>query len=171
MDNITATLQSRPDIVFLIVGGGHSVEALASRVRELRLSDVFLFRPYQEQAKLNEALDVADLHWVSLKPELEGLIVPSKFYSIAATGKPMVIISAKDGELALLVQRHRCGYVIEPGNPSGLVEVLRRLSKDSSELTRMGHAARAMSNDCFSRERALRKWQNVLEEIAAADPR
>ena len=164
-------LRSKPDIVFLIVGGGHKVEALSSRVRELRLSDTFLFRPYQEQAKLNEALDVADLHWVSLKPEFEGFIVPSKFYSIAAMGKPMVIISAKDGELASLVQRHRCGYVIEPGNSSGLVEVLGRLSKDPGDLSPMGHAARAMSDDCFSRERALRKWQNVLEEIAGANTR
>jgi colanic acid biosynthesis glycosyl transferase WcaI len=164
-------LQNEPDVVFLIIGGGHNVETLSSRVRELRLSHKFLFQPYQQQAKLNEALNIADLHWISLKPEIEGLIVPSKFYSIAAAGKPMVIIAAPDGELATLVQRHRCGYVIKPGDSAGLVDLLRRLSKDPGDLTTKGHAARTMSVDHFSREQALRKWRNVLQEIVGTHTR
>jgi colanic acid biosynthesis glycosyl transferase WcaI len=33
---------------------------------------------------LSYSLGVADAHWLSLNPRLEGLIVPSKFYRIAA---------------------------------------------------------------------------------------
>jgi hypothetical protein len=54
-------------------------------------------------------LAVADVHWLSLNPKLEGLIVPSKFYGIAAAGKPTIIIGDKNGEIARLVQRRGCG--------------------------------------------------------------
>jgi hypothetical protein len=45
-------------------------------------------------------LNVPDVHWLSLIPQLEGLIVPSKFYGIAAAGKPIIIIGDKNGEIA-----------------------------------------------------------------------
>ena len=50
------------------------------------------FEPYQPRERLAESLSVADVHLVSLRPELEGLIVPSKFYGIAAAGRPAIFI-------------------------------------------------------------------------------
>jgi colanic acid biosynthesis glycosyl transferase WcaI len=160
-------LQNEPRIVFLIVGGGHFVHALSSRVRELHLDDRFVFQPYQQQTTLNDTLNLPDLHWISLRPELEGLIVPSKFYSIAAAGKPMVIISAKDGELATVVRRGACGFVFEPGDSAGLVRLLTRLSREPDDLIRLGRAARAMSDIHFSREQAFQKWQQLLDDSAS----
>lgn len=51
------------------------------------------------------SLAVADAHWLSLNPK-QGLLVPSKFYGIAAAGKPIITIADKNGEIARLVQRH-----------------------------------------------------------------
>jgi colanic acid biosynthesis glycosyl transferase WcaI len=155
-------------IIFLIIGGGHFVEAFSRRVREIHLEQKFRFLPYQDQATLNFSLGVPDLHWISLKPELEGLIVPSKFYSIAAVARPMVVIAASDGELATLVARHNCGYVVEPGESGELAELLKRLSQDSSELATMGGAARNMLDTRFSRQQAFDKWQRLLGEIGPA---
>jgi colanic acid biosynthesis glycosyl transferase WcaI len=160
-------LQNEPRIVFLIVGGGHFVQALSSRVRELHLEDRFVFQPYQQQTALNDTLNLPDLHWISLRPELEGLIVPSKFYSVAAAGKPMVIISAKDGELATVVRRGACGFVIEPGDSAGLALLLTRLARKPDDLIRLGRAARAISDVHFSREQAFQKWQQLLDDIAS----
>jgi colanic acid biosynthesis glycosyl transferase WcaI len=160
-------LQNEPRIVFLIVGGGHFVQALSSRVRDLHLEDRFVFQPYQQQTALNDTLNLPDLHWISLRPELEGLIVPSKFYSIAAAGKPMVIISAKDGELATVVRRGACGFVIEPGDSAGLASLLARLAGEPHDLIRLGRAARAMSDTHFSRDQAFQGWQQLLTDIAS----
>jgi colanic acid biosynthesis glycosyl transferase WcaI len=160
-------LRNEPRIVFLIVGGGHFVRALSSRVRELHLEDRFVFQPYQQQTTLNDALNLPDIHWISLRPELEGLIVPSKFYSIAAAGKPMVIISAKDGELATVVRREECGFVIEPGDSAGLASLLTRLAGEPHDLIRLGRAARAMSDTHFSRDQAFQGWRQLLNDIAS----
>ena len=47
-------------------------------------------RPYQPKERLGETLSVGDVHLMSLDPALEGLIVPSKFYGIAAAGRPKI---------------------------------------------------------------------------------
>jgi hypothetical protein len=54
------------------------------------------------KSKFAELSCVPDAHWISLKPQLEGLMVSSKFYGIAAAGRPNIAITAKDGEIAHL---------------------------------------------------------------------
>jgi glycosyltransferase involved in cell wall biosynthesis len=162
-------LSDEPGIMFLVVGGGHFVEAFSKRVQELNLGRQFRFLPYQDQATLNISLGVPDLYWISLKPELEGLIVPSKFYSIAAAGRPMVVIGASNGELATLVKRHQCGYVVAPGDATTLAELLRRAAADPSNLVPMGRAARSMLDTHFSRPQACGRWDELLGKLMAAD--
>jgi colanic acid biosynthesis glycosyl transferase WcaI len=160
-------LSSKAGIAFLVVGDGPKIEELARRVAELRLQELFRFLPYQAEETLTEALSVPHLHWVSLKPELEGLIVPSKFYRIAAVGRPMVIIGASDGELGTLVRRHDCGVVVEPGNAQGLADLLIQLAGEPQSLTAMGKAARALLDARFSRARALDGWRRLVGELAS----
>lgn len=160
-------LSDEAGIAFLVVGGGSKIEELARRVTELRLQDLFRFVPYQAEEMLTEALSVPDLHWISLKPELEGLIVPSKFYRIAAVARPMIIIGARDGELGTLVQRHDCGFVVEPGNAKGLADLLTRLAGEPQSLRAMGKAARALLDARFSRAQALESWRRLVGELAS----
>src|SRR5207237_10304844 len=108
-------LREHDRIVFVCIGGGHRFDEFARCVRERGVDRMFHFVPYQDRSLLKFSLSAADVHWISLKPELEGLIVPSKFYGIAAAGRPAISISARDGEIARLVEEHGCGLVIAPG--------------------------------------------------------
>ena len=121
--------------------------------------------PYQDRAILRYSLAVPDVHLVSLRPELEGLIVPSKFYGIAAAGRPLIAITAKDGEIARLVREHDCGFVIEPGDAQALAETLARVSTDREGLAAMGLRGRNMLDTHFTRRAALERWRSVLETI------
>src|SRR5262245_43092141 len=103
-------LRNDANIVFLLIGGGHGNADLVRRVQDAGLSDKFRFLPYQSDESLKYSLSVPDVHWISLRPQLEGLIVPSKFYGIAAAGRPIIAVTAKDGEIAQLVKRHECGF-------------------------------------------------------------
>ena len=94
-------LRHDPDFVFLMIGGGKAPFAeLAAAVKRRRLGSALRFMPYQEQSMLRHSLSLPDLHWLSLDPRLEGLLLPSKFYGIAAAGKPMIFIGDQDSELA-----------------------------------------------------------------------
>jgi glycosyltransferase involved in cell wall biosynthesis len=158
-------LRHRTDILFLFVGGGHFLNELKRRTGENRLDHMFRFLPYQHHDVLNFSLGVPDVHWVSLRPELESLIVPSKFYGIAAAGRPIIAISAPDGEIARLVQQHQCGLVIEPGDANGLAAALVSLCEDAGRVNTLGSAARAMIDAHFTRRHAFDRWQTLLNGI------
>ncbi len=158
-------LRDDPRFVFLFIGNGHRLEELAAAVRTRGLEPHFRFVPYQARTQLKDSLGVADVHWLSLKPELEGLIVPSKFYGIAAAGRPVIAITAPDGEIARLVQENDCGLVIAPGQAAELATQLKRLSTDDELLETMGKNARAMLDAGFTRRQAFSRWDAVLTEI------
>ena len=158
-------LRNEPHFIFLMIGGGKRSEELSRAVKRQGLAGSFRFIPYQEQKTLPYSLAVADAHWLSLNPKLEGLIVPSKFYGIAAVGKPIIIIADKNGELARLVQQHGCGIVVAPGDADALVDTLRRLSNAPETTSEMGRRARAMLDAHFTRQQALQLWSGLFEQL------
>ena len=158
-------LRQDPHIMFLFLGSGHRMDELARIVKTRGLDSTFRFLPYQDRALLKYSLCVPDVHWISLKPALEGLIVPSKFYGIAAAGRPILAITARDGEIARLVQEHNCGLVIEPGQADTLAAALAQLSTDTPSLAAMGLRARAMLDARFTRRHAFDQWSDVLDRI------
>ena len=158
-------LRNDPRIMFLFIGGGHRMDELARIVKQRRLESTFRCIPYQDRTLLKHSLCVPDIHWISLNPAVEGLIVPSKFYGIAAAGRPVIAIMARDGEIARLVQQHKCGLVIEPGHFDALATALVRLSTDRSSLAAMGLRARAVLDAQFTRRQAIDRWRNVLDQL------
>jgi glycosyltransferase involved in cell wall biosynthesis len=161
-----AAEQLRDDrIVFLFVGGGSKFDQLSRQVERCGLNNRFRFLPYQDRALLKYSLSVADVHWVSLKPNLEGLIVPSKFYGVAAAGRPIIVIGALDGELASLVRQHDCGFVVAPGDATALGNALLRLRSDAEGRAAMGRRARGMLEAHFTRDHGLARWQKLLDAI------
>jgi len=158
-------LRDEPSIVFLLIGGGNRFDELTRRVKQRRLESLFRFIPYQEQAVLRYSLGVPDLHWISLKRELEGVIFPSKLYGIAAAGRPIIAIAAEDGEIAGLVRSYDCGVVIAPGDAGTLATALRDLSRDRRRLAAMGQHARQMLDAHFTRRQAFARWRALLSDI------
>jgi colanic acid biosynthesis glycosyl transferase WcaI len=158
-------LRDEPRLIFLFIGAGTKLRELVTRVSERSLDARFRFLPYQDRAVLRHSLGAADMHLVSLKPELEGLIVPSKFYGIAAAGRATIAITAMEGEIARLVRRHECGIVVEPGQGAMLAEILRNLMNDRDRVEAMGQRARAMLEKHFARRRAFARWHDIIEGI------
>jgi colanic acid biosynthesis glycosyl transferase WcaI len=158
-------LRNEPHFIFLMIGGGKRFEELAQVVKRQGLTRSFRFIPYQEQKMLSYSLAAADAHWLSLNPKLEGLIVPSKLYGIAAAGKPIIVIGDKYGEIARLVQQHGCGIVVAPGDAEALVDALRLLSKTPKTISEMGRRARAMLDGHFTRQQALQRWSGLFDRL------
>jgi len=163
-------LRDEARLVFLFIGGGRQFDALAREVAAQGLGERFRFLPYQARARLKYSLGVADVHWLSLRPELEGLIVPSKFYGIAAAGRPVVAITALDGEIATLVRDNCCGVAIAPGDGPGLADALRKLLESPDLTADMGRRARALLDAGFTRAHGLARWERVLSTLETSKP-
>jgi colanic acid biosynthesis glycosyl transferase WcaI len=158
-------LRREKHLVFVVIGRGVQVDALRERVHAQGLDDCFRFLPVQSRARLKYSLSLPDVHWLSLRPDFEGLIVPSKFYGIAAAGRPVISITARDGEIGRLVKNAYCGIVIEPGLSSELASSIMLLRNDRTTREAMGKNARALIDARFSARRAMATWSELLENL------
>jgi len=140
-------LQSDDNIAFLFIGGGVGIQKLKTYVEENKLDNV-VFQPYQSRELLHLSLNVADVHWVTLEPHMEGFIVPSKIYGIFAAGKPVIFLGDEDGEIAKDIERIGCGVSIKVGDDEKLVRVIKAFSKDVESVQKMGKRGRK----CFQKE-------------------
>ena len=156
-------LKDDPGIVFLFVGGGAGKEKLEIAINRRGLKNV-LFKPYQPRDRLAESLSVPDVHLVSLQPQLEGLIVPSKVYGIAAAGRPVAFVGDSDGEIGRLVSLCGFGFTVSVGEGQELADRLRELVQQRNVLARMGAEGRRCFDEKFSKLQAIRAWRKLLDE-------
>jgi len=154
--------EARDDIRFLVIGGGFLRDRLESEIAARSLTN-FMLLPYQPRDQLHLSLTVPDVHWVSLLPALEGLIVPSKFYGAAASGRPVIFIGSKSGELGAIVPKRNCGAVVEVNASDELADLLRRYADNPGHRREQGRNARALVESGFNRAAVFAKW----EEFAA----
>ncbi len=154
------------EIAWLFIGGGALHKQFEHEVYASGLKSV-MFRPYQPRERLSESLSAADVRLVSLRPELEGLIVPSKFYGIAAAGRPTLFIGDEDGEIARILAAERCGWTIKPGDGAGLAERIQCLASDLALTRQAGLRARSAFERRFDFPIVLAAWEALLEELGA----
>lgn len=159
-------LAHRSDIWFLFVGGGHAqTELRRNAVAAGR--ERFVFQPYQPRARLSESLAVGDAHWLSLRPEFEGLIVPSKVFGIAAAARPIVAVCDPMGEVPSMIGGPGAGVAVAPGDATGLAAAITGLADDRAACRAMGDRARAMLQHGYRRDDALEQWAHALESLVA----
>src|SRR5262245_12999382 len=150
-------------VVFLCIGGGAQYDALKETAENRRLPQLFWFIPYQSETYLPHSLSAPDVHWLSHKPEFEGLLFPSKFYGIAAVGRPIIAITSRQSEIAKLVSQYDCGLVIEQGDGNTLALELKRLQAAPELCSAMGAHARAMLKARFTKAQAIDAWAQALK--------
>lgn len=157
-------LRGRADVAFLFVGDGARRPAIEARVVARGLPNVS-FRPYQPRERLGASLAAADVHLVTLRPELEGLVVPSKLYGIAAVGRPAIFVGDPAGEAGAFLAGARCGLAVRPGDALALVAAIETLAGDPALAQRMGAAARRTFDERHDLPRAVARWRALLEGL------
>ena len=104
---------------------------------------------------------------MSLRPELEGLVVPSKYYGIAAAGRPAIFVGDSDGEIARSMAANHTGVTVPLGDGAALAGTVAGLASQSEEVRRMGQRARAAFERDFARDKAMARWAGLLDEVAS----
>jgi glycosyltransferase involved in cell wall biosynthesis len=163
---LDAAVRLRADsrIAFVMTGGGAKYESLRADAARHGLSNI-IFLPYQPRESLQLVLTLSDIHLVSLLPELERLVVPSKVYGVMAAGRPVVFVGSADGEVAKVIRRARCGTCVEPGNGAELAAVIGRCAADPAFVRSLGSAARTAYERDFDFSDARRKWTSVFDSV------
>lgn len=155
-------LRADSNIVFLMIGGGAKMQQL-QRAVDIKQLQNFRFLPYQPRELLSDSLAAGDVHLACLLPQLEGLIVPSKFYGILAAGRPSIFIGDIDGELARIIKSTECGTAVAIGDADALVDAVQHLMTDQPAREKMGLRARTLFVERYTVGRATRQWMEALQ--------
>ncbi len=153
-------LKENKDIVFLIVGHGVGRKAVETFIESHSLNNVLLWDT-QPESRLKELISSADIHYVTLKKEYEGLMVPSKLYSILACGRPVFFVGGKDSEVVRIVEEHGCG--IHCGSDAFcLARQIERATHDRSWLEELGRNAVAAADE-VSKRKMIKKYISIID--------
>jgi colanic acid biosynthesis glycosyl transferase WcaI len=156
-------LSEQRDVTFLMIGGGVGMTMLRAAVASKVMTN-FQFLPYQSRGSLPDSLAASDVHLVSLRPQLEGLIVPSKFYGVLVAGRPVLFVGDPDGELARVIDAAGIGRVVEIGNGAELARCIVQLKLDPVRREACGAASHRYYHDHYTAQRALSRWIEILEQ-------
>ncbi len=158
-------LKSAANIIFLFIGGGAQRDRIEEEVRRRGLENI-MFKPYQPREQLTLSLTVPDIHLISLNPALEGMIVPSKFYGVAAAGRPTLFIGSKNGEIPRILRKAQCGFSVEKGQAEEASRIIRELADHQETCLLLGMRARALFDQRFDMRYAMQAWEAIISAPA-----
>ncbi len=142
LDAATLLHDRAPEVLFLFVGDGPRLAELREEAMRRGLTNL-RFLPTQPRERLAESLSAADVHLVTMRDDLCGLVVPSKFYGITAAGRPVIFVGPSDSEVARNIVRERCGSVVSGSTGAGLAACLCGWRADAAACSAAGTRARA----------------------------
>jgi len=151
--------------LFVLVGGGPRLDEFKTKAAELSLNNLLLLPP-QPLENVLETLAGADIHLVTMREELCGLVVPSKIYGVLNVGRPCIFIGPSESEVALLIQQNQCGTVVSVSDSPALLGAILRWADDPQARKLASARAKAAANNLarvtqsFARVlRGARRWR------------
>jgi len=151
-------------VEWLFVGGGAQLAGLKARIEQRGDRNV-RFEPYQPRDRLSASLAVPDVHLISLRPGLEGFIVPSKYYGIAAAGRPAIFIGDPEGEIGRILSASGTGLVVAEGDGAALARAVVKLASDRRSADEMGRRARALFDEKYDLSFAVAAWEDAIRSL------
>jgi colanic acid biosynthesis glycosyl transferase WcaI len=166
LENVLAAaeqLSAHPDVHFLFVGDGPGREQLVSEAASRKLMNV-QFVPFQSRNVLPELLGSADVSLVVLRKGIGTDSLPSKTFSILASGRPIIASVDQQSETWNLIQAAQAGLCIEPDSPVELVNAITTLKNDPGLRERLGQNGRTWAERKHSPQSATGQFEALLNQ-------
>lgn len=162
--DVARALAHLPDISFVMCGDGAArarLERLAQGAPNIR------WLPLQSADRLNDLLNLADVHLLPQRAGAADLVMPSKLLGMMASGRPVLATAQPDSDLAKIVSH--VGDVVAPGDTEALVASLLRFRADVSFREKRGHSARCYAYENFAIDSILDRLDAKMRSCICAD--
>lgn len=134
------------------------VESMAQGCRAVR------FLPFRPASEIPQVLSSGDMHVVTVKRGLEGVVVPSKLYPTLAAGRPVLGVAPEETDVVRAIRAAGCGIAADPDDPASVAEAIRGVLHDSEQLQTMARRAREISFS-YDRVKQLKIFSETLEDV------
>ena len=152
-----AKLSSHTDIVFVFCGNGASKADLETRCTTLKNCRFLSLQPAE---RLNELLNLADIHVLPQRNDAADLVMPSKLTGMLASGRAIIAMARVGTELSNVVSSR--GVVIAPEDVKALVAAIKSLAADPRHRAMLGAAARRFAQGKLSPASVLGRLDEKL---------
>ncbi len=172
LDAAKAVASSRckaAQIQFVLVGEGAQRKSVERRVKEEAITNVRLL-PFVEASHYPDLLAAANVSLVTLEPGMEGLCVPSKFYSILASGRPVLGLMDARCEAARVIAEENCGLRVDAGDARTLAHALLYLAANPEQCAEMGMRSRAALEARFTSGSVADLYMDTIRTSARKRP-
>jgi len=145
----------------IFVGDGAArpwVEALANGCGRVRLL------PYRPPEEVPYVLAAGDIHVVTVRRGLEGVVVPSKLYTVLAAGRPVLAVAPEGSDVVRIVRRYGCGFVADPDDPSSVADAVRMAMHSPHVLESMAARAKEAARE-LAQGQELEWFVRVVEGV------
>jgi glycosyltransferase involved in cell wall biosynthesis len=155
-----AKILRNENVGLVFVGEGANKDALQASVNG---SSNVRFLPFRPVEQVPHVMMAGDLHVVTVRRGLEGVVVPSKLYSILAAGRPILAVAPAESDAARIVEESGCGIAVDPDDPAAVASAIRELRDDPARLAEMGRRARETAYK-YARVNELQKFAGIIRE-------
>ena len=153
-------LQDQPALLFILCGDGAAREVLARGAEGL---DNLRFLPVQPGDKLNQLLNLANIHLLPQKADAADLVMPSKLSGILASGKPVIATALADSGVGEVISQ--TGVLVPPEDAAALADAILKLAQSPAERIRLGKKGRAYALAHWSAAQILKQFCQHLNNL------
>jgi glycosyltransferase involved in cell wall biosynthesis len=156
--------RGRSDIVLALIGEGKMKPKLVERAKREGLDNCRFFG-LMPKRELNDLISCADAGLMILAnvPAFYYGTSPNKFFDYLSAGLP--VVNNYPGWLAEMIQAHRCGLAIPPGDAAAFANALCQLADNPDLRREFGHNARRLAETKFARATMADKFVDWLEVV------
>ena len=152
-------LSNEKNLRFVICGDGAArpkIHQLGSTLPNVQ------FLPLQPPERLNQLLNLADIHLLPHQGRIADLVLPSKLIGMLASGRPVVAVTGYDTQVARIVEGR--GMVVTPKDPPALAKAIKFLIENEKERVKFGQAGRTYVMQHWQMEMVLKRFEAGLYE-------
>jgi colanic acid biosynthesis glycosyl transferase WcaI len=158
-----ALLQDPPKIHFVLCGDGAvraDLEGCAKDIPNIQ------FMPLQPPEKLNQLLNLADIHLLPQRADAADLVMPSKLAGMFASGKVVIATANPGTEVAKIIGD--LGVVVPPDDAPALAKAILGLATDPKRMHALGQKGLSWVIANWSKEKVLDEFsKNLLDSLSA----
>src|SRR6202521_1828679 len=143
----------RPDIQFVFCGEGSYRDTFSRLAGEARN---VMFLPVQPAGRLNDLLNLADIHLLPQRANAADLVMPSKLTGMLASGRAVVATASAGSQLFTVLDGR--GMVVPPENGAAFAEAIDQLASCAGLREELGRNARAYAVSNLKKNTVLRRF-------------
>jgi len=164
MIDVAIKIQDQEELLFVICGDG--IEKPRIEKLALNSSNVKMI-PLQPADRLNDLLNIADIHLLLQKEGVEDLVMPSKLLGMLASGSPVIATTKIKSELGQIIID--IGIVACPGDVDEIADKIMMLISDKDLSKDLGKRGRDWVEKSRSNSIILNEFNVELLSLLSED--